>query len=138
MRRKVPGGYHVVGDGVMDTAFLPVVGIQEMPLHVETEVMTTGGNYEIALALDNTGSMAEHNKIGALKEAANHLIDTLYKESGSEGSREDGARALHHRRQHPRRSLQADLARPEGPRPRRPQLRQLRPRSQPPRHLSMR
>ncbi len=80
----VPGGYHVVGDGYMETAFLPVVGIQEMPLHVETEVMATTGRYEVALALDNTGSMAEHNKIGALKTAANHLIDTLYKEAGSE------------------------------------------------------
>ncbi len=46
--------------------------------------MTTGGNYEVALALDNTGSMAQHDKIGALKDAANHLIDVLYEETGSE------------------------------------------------------
>jgi len=80
----IPGGYRVVADGVMDTAFLPVVGIEEMPLHIETEVMATSGRYEIALALDNTGSMAEHNKIGALRLASNHLIDTLYEEAGSE------------------------------------------------------
>ncbi len=80
----VEGGYHVSVRGTMDTAFLPVVGIEEMPLDVESEVVATGGKYEVALALDNTGSMAEHNKIGALKTAANHLIDNLYAEAGSE------------------------------------------------------
>jgi Flp pilus assembly protein TadG len=80
---KVKDGYHVTLNGWMKTAFLPVVGIQQMPIRIETEVQMTGGNYEVALALDNTGSMAEHNKIGALKDAANHLIDALYKDSGS-------------------------------------------------------
>ncbi len=80
----VQGGYHVGVHGSMDTAFLPVVGIEEMPLDVETEVVASGGRYEVALALDNTSSMFEHNKIGALKTAANHLIDRLYSETGSE------------------------------------------------------
>jgi Mg-chelatase subunit ChlD len=40
--------------------------------------------YEVALALDNTGSMLERGKIGALKEASNHLIDLLYEDSASE------------------------------------------------------
>jgi len=80
----IPGGYRVVANGTMDTAFLPVVGIEEMPLKLETEVMATSGSYEVALALDNTGSMAERNKIGALKEAANHLIDILYQDAGAE------------------------------------------------------
>ncbi len=80
---KIQGGYRVVSDGYMSTAFLPVVGMQQMPLNLSTEVMTTGGNYEIALALDNTGSMAEHNKIGALRDAANHLTDVLFAEDGA-------------------------------------------------------
>jgi Flp pilus assembly protein TadG len=81
---EIDGGWRVESDGTMDTAFMPVVGIQTMPLDLTTEVMTTGGNYEVALALDNTGSMAEHNKIGALKTAANHLIDVLYEDAGAE------------------------------------------------------
>jgi len=81
---EISGGYRVTLAGAMETAFLPVLGIQEMPLNLETEVMMTGGNYEIALALDNTGSMAERNKIGALRQASNHLVDSLYKEFGAE------------------------------------------------------
>lgn len=81
---KIEGGYRIVSDGYMDTAFLPVVGIGEMALDLSTEVMTSGGKYEIALALDNTGSMAERNKIGALRRAANHLTDLLYEDDGAE------------------------------------------------------
>jgi Mg-chelatase subunit ChlD len=68
----------------METAFLPVAGIEEMPLDLESEVVMTSGNFEVALALDNTGSMEERNKIGALKEAANELVDILYEEDGAE------------------------------------------------------
>jgi Mg-chelatase subunit ChlD len=81
---EIDGGYRVVSDGFMQPAFLPVVGISEMPLDMETEVVTTAGKYEIALALDNTGSMAEHNKIGALRTAAKHLTNILYEEEGAE------------------------------------------------------
>jgi Mg-chelatase subunit ChlD len=80
----VDGGYRVVVQGGMKTAFLRVLGMDEMPLSLQTEALTSTGDYEIALALDNTGSMAEHDKIGALKDAANHLIDTLYEEDGAE------------------------------------------------------
>jgi Flp pilus assembly protein TadG len=81
---QIKGGYRIHSDATMETAFMPLIGVSEMRLDLTTEVMTTGGDYEVALALDNTGSMAEHNKIGALKTAANHLIDVLYKETGAE------------------------------------------------------
>src|SRR4051794_11604013 len=80
---KLAGGFQVVSDGYMDTAFMAVVGIRQISLDLTSEVMTSGGKYEIALALDNTGSMAEHNKIGALRDAANHLADVLYSEDGA-------------------------------------------------------
>ena len=87
----------------------------------------TGGNYEVALALDNTGSMAEHNKIGALKRRR-QSPDRHALQGGRRGRPgEDGARALHHRRQHPRRRLQAGMARPDGRASARTQPRQLRP-----------
>lgn len=79
----IPGGYRIVASGDMDTAFLPVVGIHEMPMDLETEVMTTGGKYEIALALDNTGSMRNFGRIAALRDAATQLVDDLYKEKGT-------------------------------------------------------
>lgn len=81
---QIQGGYRIEADAAMDTAFMPLIGIKQMPIALTTEVMTTGGNYEVALALDNTGSMAQHNKIGALKTAANHLIDVLYEDDGAE------------------------------------------------------
>jgi Flp pilus assembly protein TadG len=81
---EIEGGWRVTADASMDTAFMPVVGISQLPFDLSTEVMTTGGNYEIALALDNTGSMAERGKIRDLKEASNHLIDILYEERDAE------------------------------------------------------
>jgi len=80
----VEGGYRVVSNGYMDTAFMPVVGISDMPLDLETEVRTTGGKYEIALALDNTGSMRNFGRIEALRDAAEQLVDDLYREEGTE------------------------------------------------------
>ena len=81
---KIDGGWRIAVEGSMDTAFMPVIGMRELPLDLSAEVLTSGGNYEVALALDNTGSMAERNKIGDLKEAANRLIDTLYAEPDAE------------------------------------------------------
>ncbi len=80
---EIEGGYRVVSDGYMDTAFMPVVGISEMALDLETEVLTTGGKYEIALALDNTGSMRNFGRIEALRDAAEQLVDDLYREDGT-------------------------------------------------------
>jgi Flp pilus assembly protein TadG len=80
---RIEGGYRVAVAGSMDTAFLPVIGLRHMPLALETEVVTAKMNFEVALALDNTGSMAQRNKIGALRKAANKLLDTLYKDPGA-------------------------------------------------------
>lgn len=81
---EIDGGYRVEVTGSMDTAFLPVVGIRSMPLNLSTEVMMSGGNYEVALALDNTGSMRNFGRIGALRDAATQLVDDLYAEEGAE------------------------------------------------------
>lgn len=80
----VEGGYRVALSGSMDTAFLPVVGIRSMPLDLSTEVMMSGGKYEVALALDNTGSMRNFGRIGALRDAATQLVDDLYRDAGTE------------------------------------------------------
>ena len=82
---KIAKGYRVAATAAyMDTALLQIVGIRTMPFDLSMEVATTSGKYEIALALDNTGSMAEHNKIGALRQASDHLIDKLYSADGAE------------------------------------------------------
>jgi Mg-chelatase subunit ChlD len=81
---QIEGGWRVESDGSMDAAFLPVVGIGELPLDLSAEVRTSGRKYEIALALDNTGSMRNHGRIEALRDAAGDLVDNLYADPGAE------------------------------------------------------
>lgn len=81
---EIEGGYRVEANGSMDTAFLPVVGMRTMPLDLATEVAMSGGNYEVALALDNTGSMDRYGRMEALRDAAGQLVDDLYSEEGTE------------------------------------------------------
>ena len=79
----IPGGYRVASAGYMDTAFMPLVGIETLRLDLEAEVMGATGRYEVALALDNTGSMRERGRIEALRGAASALVDDLYSEDGA-------------------------------------------------------
>jgi Mg-chelatase subunit ChlD len=81
---EVAGGWRIESDGFMDTAFMGLIGVDAIPLDLTTEVTTTGGKYEVALALDNTGSMRSYGRMEALKAAANSLVDTLYREAGAE------------------------------------------------------
>jgi Mg-chelatase subunit ChlD len=81
---EIEGGWRVVSDGYMDTAFLPLIGMDEMLLDLSSEVMMSGGKFEIALALDNTGSMDLHGRMDALKDASTQLVEDLYREEGTE------------------------------------------------------
>lgn len=81
---ELENGYRIQSDGYMETAFMPVVGIYDMPLDLQSEIMESTGNYEVALVLDNTGSMASHGRMPALREAAGNLVTDLYKEEGTE------------------------------------------------------
>jgi Flp pilus assembly protein TadG len=79
----IGGGYRVSSTGSMGTAFMPVIGIRQMPLDLQSEVMKTNARYEIALALDNTGSMNSYGRIGALRDAAGDLVEKLYEQPGA-------------------------------------------------------
>jgi Flp pilus assembly protein TadG len=81
---QVAGGYQIQSNATMDTAFMPLIGIREMRIDLTTEVMTTGGKYEVALALDNTGSMRFYGRMPALRDAATQLVDDLYSEDGTD------------------------------------------------------
>lgn len=63
--------------GTIPTTFMAVVGFPTLPL--STASTTTWGTtrLRVALALDNTGSMADSGKMTALKTATNNLIDQL-------------------------------------------------------------
>ncbi|MCF6325667.1 MAG: hypothetical protein L3J21_00070 [Devosiaceae bacterium] len=58
------------------TSFLSLVGISTINTRISSEVTSKSLNIEVALVLDNTGSMAGR-KLDALKEASNLLINEL-------------------------------------------------------------
>ena len=61
---KVDNGFQVTATGAMETMFLPLGefardghGINAMPVNITAEVVNQSNRLELALVLDNTGSM---------------------------------------------------------------------------------
>ena len=57
--------------------FVALVGISEMSMTVVSQATKGSQDLEVAVALDVTGSMAQNDKIGAMIDAANDMVDTL-------------------------------------------------------------
>lgn len=69
----------LVSSAAVDTTFMRVLGLQKIDIGSSAEVSWGIKRLEVALALDNTGSMASSNKMTELKKAAHTLLDTLKK-----------------------------------------------------------
>lgn len=63
--------------GQYQPAIAGVIGINHFPVGAHAEVTWGIKKLELALALDNTGSMASSNKMTELKKAAKNLLTTL-------------------------------------------------------------
>ncbi len=63
--------------GQYKPAITGVIGINQFPVGAHAEVTWGIKKLELALALDNTGSMASSNKMTELKKAAKNLLTTL-------------------------------------------------------------
>jgi Flp pilus assembly protein TadG len=97
---KVDNGFQVTATGSMATMFLPLggfvrngEGINSIPVNITAEVINQSNRLELALVLDNTGSMncagtvsvcaldwsspPSDSRIVALKDAAKDLVDIL-------------------------------------------------------------
>lgn len=61
----------------VDTYILGVVGVDNLAVDVTSTVNISGGTIELALVLDNSGSM-RGSKLSDLKEAARNLSQTLF------------------------------------------------------------
>ena len=61
----------------VDTSFMGLVGINDMSFNLDTEIILGGGTLEVALVLDNSGSMSG-SKLSALQDAAGTLVDTMF------------------------------------------------------------
>lgn len=66
----------------MPTSVMGIVGLNNLDIHASSQITRMGRNLEVALVLDNTGSMAG-SKIADLKEAAADLIDVVVQDSQS-------------------------------------------------------
>jgi len=61
------------------------LGQSQFDINASTEVVWGIKRLELALVLDNTGSMAQSGKLAALKTSAHNLIDTLQSASNTPG-----------------------------------------------------
>ncbi|MDH3581209.1 MAG: pilus assembly protein, partial [Hyphomicrobiales bacterium] len=67
----------ITADGVVDTTFMRIAGINHVPISAFTEISLKQKKIELVMALDNTGSMSWSGKLATLKDAAETLVDTL-------------------------------------------------------------
>jgi Putative Flp pilus-assembly TadE/G-like len=73
----VTNNFFVRVNGKIKTDFMSLVGIPEMGLGAYSEVEKGGQALELALVLDNTGSMNSEGRLDALKVSAKKLVDTI-------------------------------------------------------------
>jgi Mg-chelatase subunit ChlD len=67
----------VSAQGTLDTTVGHVLGISQMNIDASSEAEWSMHRIELALALDNTGSMAALNKMSELKKATKNLLQAL-------------------------------------------------------------
>ncbi len=79
---KNSGMIDVFVAGSINTSLMKLAGIPSITISAATEVMKGSKVLELALVLDNTGSMADEGKIGTLKIASNALVDDLMGTAG--------------------------------------------------------
>jgi Flp pilus assembly protein TadG len=74
------GTISLTATGQVDTTFLRIISINEIDVSVSTVVVRETTGLEVALVLDNTGSMSQNNRIGSLRVAASELVDILFQD----------------------------------------------------------
>lgn len=75
------GLVEVTIDAQVPTTLMKIAGIDTVPVSVQSRAMAASNNLEIALVLDNTGSM--RNDMGSLRQAARDLTETLFGSAGN-------------------------------------------------------
>jgi Flp pilus assembly protein TadG len=62
----------------LDTMFMHLIGYDSIPVRSSVEITREVKGLEVALALDNTGSMSQNGKIQALRASATDLVNILF------------------------------------------------------------
>ncbi|CAA7625898.1 pilus assembly protein TadG-related protein [Magnetospirillum sp. UT-4] len=66
------------GTATVDTTLMGLAGFDTMQIAEQSQVIRAIRGLELAMVLDNTGSMTSNDNIGALREAAAELTDILF------------------------------------------------------------
>lgn len=77
------GTLTVSASATIPASFLSVIGVEDVTVTARTVVERGDRGLELALVMDNTGSMLSNNRIGSMREAAQELVDILYGERDS-------------------------------------------------------
>jgi len=75
----------LTGSGSMVTTFMKMVGTHVMSFNVSSTISWGQSRLRVALVLDNTGSMAQAGKLGALQTATTNLLGQLKSAATSNG-----------------------------------------------------
>ena len=81
----------VVGSAQYNTLFLRIIGIDVIDVSADTTVVREVQGIEVVMVLDNTGSMATNNNIGALRDAASNFVYIMYGIDPDDGETADPA-----------------------------------------------
>ncbi len=81
----IVGKIHLTATGTYAPQISGFMGVQSFPVAVSTQVQWGMKKLELALALDNTGSMGSSNKMVELKKAAKALLTTLKASTHTDG-----------------------------------------------------
>ena len=76
---------NLTGSGTVATLLTKAIGVDSLTINASSQVVWGIKQLELALALDNTGSMSSANKMTELKKASHTLLDTLKKAAGKPG-----------------------------------------------------
>ncbi len=68
---------NVTANTTVETSLTKVIGVDTIPVSSSAQAAWGTNTIELALVLDNTGSMASSNKMTELKKASNTLLTTL-------------------------------------------------------------
>ncbi len=71
--------------GNVQTSFMTLMGFPSLAVGVNSQVKWGNSRLRVALVLDNTGSMNDYNKIGALKTATTNLLTQLKNAASKDG-----------------------------------------------------
>ena len=77
---------NVTVEGNLPSSFGAIFGINTLGLAARAIVPMSSRPVQLALVMDNTGSMSSHGKMTELKKAAKNLIDAMQKASTDTGN----------------------------------------------------